>query len=240
MKRADFQLLEPEARTRGVDRRRFLAYGLAGAAGVAGLPFIHAARAAAEPAEPAELAELAEPAELAELAELAEPAERARAGVLAADVRKKLDTSPLVYISPIRSDGSESRCHAEVWYAWLSDAAGSATSASGAGSLVVTVAAKGWKAQSLKRGLNRARLWVGDYGRWKGLLSNNETFRAGPSFVARAESVEDLAVLERLLAVYDKKYPAEIGKWRDSMRAGSRDGTRVVIRYTPIEVAALQ
>lgn len=222
MKRADFQLLEPEARTRGVDRRRFLAYGLAGAAGVAGLPFIHAARAAAEPAE------------------LAEPAERARAGVLAADVRKKLDTSPLVYISPIRSDGSESRCHAEVWYAWLSDAAGSSTSASGAGSLVVTVEAKGWKAQSLKRGLNRARLWVGDYGRWKGLLSNNETFRAGPSFVARAESVEDPAVLEWLLAVYDKKYPAEIGKWRDSMRAGSRDGTRVVIRYTPIEVAALQ
>jgi len=45
---------------------------------------------------------------------------RARAG-LDADVVGALASSPLVYISPLRSDGEESRCHGEVWYAWLDD-----------------------------------------------------------------------------------------------------------------------
>lgn len=185
-----------------IDRRRFLSYGLIGTAAVAGFPF---APRAASPAAP---------------------------GPSALDSRivEKLDSSSFVYISPLKSNGSESQCHAELWYAWMSDPAGSPASS---GSLVVTVATDGWKAQSLARGLDRARLWVGDYGRWKGFFSNNENFRAGPSFVARAEIVDDVAVLDRLLAVYETKYPAEIATWRDRMRAGSRDGTRVVIRYTP-------
>ena len=39
--------------------------------------------------------------------------------------------------------------------------------------------------------------------------------------------------IDRLLADYEKKYPAEIGNWRDRMRAGQRDGSRVLIRYVP-------
>ena len=45
-----------------------------------------------------------------------------------------LEKSPFVYISPILGSGKESRCHAELWYAWIDD------------SIIVTVAKDRWKA----------------------------------------------------------------------------------------------
>ena len=133
-----------------------------------------------------------------------------------------LQASPYVYVSPLRRDGSESLCHAEVWYAWLDGAA------------VVTVSSEGWKARSIDRGLDRARIWVGDHGHLKGLNSGSTAFRKGPSFEARAEKLSDSALLERVLSVYDQKYPEEIEKWRTRMREGHAEGTRVLIRYRPI------
>ena len=141
---------------------------------------------------------------------------------LSADARQALAESPYVYISPLRTDGGESSCHGEVWFGWID------------GAVVVNTGSTTWKATSLQRGLDRARVWVGDFGRWKGALGTNEKFRGGPSFDARAELVEDVGVLDRLLTQYDTKYPAEIGKWRDKMRDGFSDGSRVVIAYRPI------
>jgi len=46
--------------------------------------------------------------------------------------------------------------------------------------------------------------------------------------------VNDDALLDRLLAIYDRKYPGEIDKWRDRMRSGYADGSRILIRYTPV------
>jgi hypothetical protein len=132
-----------------------------------------------------------------------------------------LEHSPYVYVSPLRSDGSESHCHAEVWYAWLDEA------------IVMIVSADRWKARAIARGLAKARIWVGDHGRWKGLIWNNERFRAAPSFEARGERVEDAALLERLLGAYETKYPDEIAQWRDRMRTGYADGSRVLVRYHP-------
>jgi hypothetical protein len=134
---------------------------------------------------------------------------------------RALETSPFVYVSPLRSDGSESRCHAEVWYGWLDGAA------------VVITASERWKARSVGRGLDRARLWVGDFGRSGGLLGQGERFRQGPSFDAKAAIVRDDALLDRLLATFARKYPAEIDRWRDRMRKEYADGRRVLIRYTP-------
>jgi len=133
-----------------------------------------------------------------------------------------LERSPFVYISPLLSDGKESRCHAELWYAWIDD------------SIVVTVARDRWKATALARGLNGARIWVGDHGRWKTMLGGrNEEFLGAPNFFAKAEKVEDRDMIERLLTVYSKKYPDEIAKWRDRMRSGNADGSRILIRYRP-------
>ena len=91
-----------------------------------------------------------------------------------------------------------------------------------------------WKARALERGLDRARIWVGDHGRWKQLVGSNQAFRQAPSFEARAERRKDDTLLDRLLAIYETKYPDEIAKWRDRMRNGHADGSRILIRYTPV------
>jgi hypothetical protein len=145
------------------------------------------------------------------------PAARAQAPAL----EQALETSPFVYVSPLRSDGSESRCHAEVWFGWMD------------GAVWIITGARGWKARALAAGLARARLWVGDLGRWKALLSSNDDFRRAPSFVARASVVHDEARLERLLGIYQRKYPEESSKWLGRMRSGYADGSRVLIRYAP-------
>lgn len=133
-----------------------------------------------------------------------------------------LEQSPFVYISPLLRDGQESSCHAELWYAWIDD------------SIVVTVARDRWKATALARGLNGARIWVGDHGRWKRMLGgHNDDFLEAPNFFAKAEQVGDPEMIERLLTVYSKKYPGEIAKWRDLMRTGNANGSRIMIRYQP-------
>ncbi len=140
---------------------------------------------------------------------------------LAPDTERELAKSPYVYISPLRTDGSESRCHGEVWYGWID------------GAVVINTKATTWKARSLARGLDRARIWVGDHGRWKQTVGRNEAFRSGPSFAAKASISKDTALLDRLLGQFESKYPGEIGNWRDRMRAGFDDGSRVLIRYGP-------
>jgi hypothetical protein len=134
----------------------------------------------------------------------------------------QFEKSPFVYISPLLEDGRESSCHAELWYGWLDD------------SIVVTVARDGWKATALDRGHTQARIWVGDHGRWKTWYGGrNEAFRNAPHFDARGEETRDPKLLDRLLALYETKYPEEIASWRDAMRNGSADGSRTLLRYTP-------
>ena len=141
----------------------------------------------------------------------------------ASSLRSALETAEFAYISPRKSDGGESTCHGEVWYGWLD------------GAVVIITSTESWKARALARGLDRARIWAGDHGRWKGLIFHNEDFRRAPSFEAKASIVRDATLLDRLLAVYETKYPAEIADWRDRMRGGYADGSRVLIRYAPVE-----
>ncbi|MCU0670627.1 MAG: hypothetical protein MUF70_14955 [Myxococcota bacterium] len=65
-----------------------------------------------------------------------------------------LEKSPYAYISPLKKDGAESTCHGEVWFAWIDDA------------VVVNTRRGTWKVKALEQGLDRARIWVGDHGRW--------------------------------------------------------------------------
>ena len=135
-----------------------------------------------------------------------------------------LDTSKFVYVSPLRKDGAESTCHGEVWYAWLD------------GSVVLNTRRGTWKVKSLENGLDRARIWVGDHGRWKPALGSgrSEAFRKAPSFDARASFETDRKVLDRLIALYEKKYEGEFERWREDMQAGFFSGQRKLIRYTPV------
>lgn len=156
---------------------------------------------------------------------LAEEAPAAGASLPPA-TRELLDRSPYVYVSPLRADGSESSCHGEVWFGWLD------------GAVVLNTRRNTWKARALRdRGLDRARLWVGDHGRWKTGITGrgrNEAFRAAPRFDARARLETDSAVLDRLLALFETKYEGEFDRWREDMRTGFYSGQRVLIRYEPI------
>ena len=51
--------------------------------------------------------------------------------------------------------------------------------------------------------------------------------------MARVERVSDRSYVDNLLASYEKKYPKEIANWREPMRNGALDGSRVLIRYVP-------
>ena len=153
------------------------------------------------------------------LAFLLSPAALARA----AELGQALEKSPYVYISPLVGGGKESTCHGEVWYGWID------------GAVVINTGSGGWKARAIDRGLDTARIWVGDHGRWKKLAGRNQAFRQAPHFDAKGAMLpNDALLLERLLAQFERKYPDEIGRWRDKMRSGYLDGSRVLIRYTPV------
>jgi hypothetical protein len=136
--------------------------------------------------------------------------------------QRLLESSGLVYVSPLHADGRESRCHGEVWFGWIDE------------SVVLITSSKSWKARALAQGLDRARIWVGEHGRWKGWLGHNESFREAPHFDARATRSDDPALLEKLMRLYAKRYPEEFGNWEERMRTGFASGERLLIRYRPI------
>jgi hypothetical protein len=151
-------------------------------------------------------------------------AEEAPKPALAAETLAVLETSEFVYVSPLRKGGAESTCHGEVWYGWLD------------GTVVLNTRRGTWKVNALEKGLDRARIWVGDHGRWKGVLPSgerNESFRKGPSFEARAKFETDRAVNDRLMALYEKKYGSGFNRWREDMTTGFFSGQRKLIRYEP-------
>ena len=147
---------------------------------------------------------------------------RDAAPALSESTRTALAQSKYVYVSPIKTDGEESRCHGEVWYGWFE------------GSVFMSCAPDSWKARAIAKGLGRARVWVGDYGRWKKVLGENPDFLNGPRFEAAAGVSEDTDQVARLLAELARKYPKEFPGWKDRMETGHRDGSRLLLRYTPV------
>jgi hypothetical protein len=132
------------------------------------------------------------------------------------ETRAALAQSPLIYLSPLRSDATESRCHGEVWF--VQDGA----------ELLVVTASDRWKAVAVRRGLDRARIWVGDFGRWK---KSDGRYKTGPTFLARGRFDAESSVIAAALQAFGAKYPDEWGKWEPRFRKGLADGSRVLIRY---------
>jgi hypothetical protein len=143
---------------------------------------------------------------------------RAEASALSARARDALGTSPLVYVSALKRDGSESRCHAEVWFVRDGD-----------GALVVT-SSKAWRAQAIGKGLTRARLWVGDFGPWNG-KPDDKRYQRGVTFLAEASLEQTPAAHDHALALFGSKYTGEWGSWGPRFKNGLADGSRVLIRY---------
>jgi hypothetical protein len=146
---------------------------------------------------------------------------RARAA-LPGDVTGLLEKSGFVYVSPLKRDGNESRCHGEVWFGWLE------------GRVVLITGKTSWKARALASGLARTRIWVGDHGRVGRVLGENDAFRQAPSFEATAERSQDDALLDQLMTTYRRKYPSEVATWEPRMRSGFTSGERVLLTYKPV------
>jgi hypothetical protein len=150
---------------------------------------------------------------------LAPLALNASAYVLPENARKALRESPLVYISPLKTDGEESRCHGEVWYYVDGDDVC-------VGSTVDT-----WKVKAVNLGLDRARVWVADYGpEWRAL----NRYRSAPSFLAKVSIDESRAVYEGLMRGHAQRYPGEWDKWEEKFRQQYAAGTRKILRYSPV------
>ena len=126
-------------------------------------------------------------------------------------------------MSPLKKDGTESTCHGEVWFAWID------------GAVLVNSRRGTWKVKALEQGLDRARIWVGDHGRWKPALigSPNDAFRTAPNFEAHASFEADHNVNDQLIALYEKKYEGEFSRWKEDMQTGFYSGKRKLIRYIP-------
>jgi hypothetical protein len=133
--------------------------------------------------------------------------------------KQAMGTSPLVYISPLHPSGKESSCHGEVWF--FDDG----------GDVVIATGKDAWKARAVGKGWDGARIWVGDFGP---VSRASDKFRTAPEFKARASIDTDPEVFERLMASFAKKYADGWDKWEPRFRKGYGDGSRVVIRYTPI------
>ena len=139
--------------------------------------------------------------------------------VLPADAKKAMAKSPLVYLTPMRSDGKESACHAEVWFAHRGD------------DVYVVTSSSAWRAQAIDKGLDRARIWVGDYGPWRG----NSKFKSAPNYMAKAGVVaKGDSAIESVLSLMGEKYASEWGKWGPRFRSALGDGSRVMLRYRPV------
>jgi hypothetical protein len=139
---------------------------------------------------------------------------------LSNDAQAAIAKSQLIYITPIKSDGGESACHGEVWFY-----------ADGEDLLVVTKREL-WRSQAVKRGLDRARIWVGDFGVWK---RSKGAFREGPTFLAQVAHIStDADAVARTLKAMAVKYADEgWSTYGPLFKEGLADGSRVLLRYRP-------
>jgi hypothetical protein len=138
---------------------------------------------------------------------------------LFADAAKGMAESPLIYITPLKADGSESSCQAEVWFQ-LHD-----------GALYVVTSNKAWRAVAIGKGMKKARIWVGDVGPWE---QSDGKYRTLPVIAAEGAIVGDKAVHDAVLGRMGGKYSAEWGTWGPRFRNGLADGSRVMLRYSVV------
>ena len=132
--------------------------------------------------------------------------------------RAALIASDLIYLTPIKSNGDESSCHAEVWFAFDGT------------DLFLCTSSDAWRARALASGLNSARLWVGEFGLW---TKSAGKFREGAELIATGAVESDPAGIEHGLDLLGAKYPVQWVIWGPRFRNGIADGSRVMLRYRP-------
>ena len=145
----------------------------------------------------------------------------AHAAEAPASIAAGLRESALVYMTPIRTDGTDSRCQAEVWFVWDEV------------DLFVVTQSDAWRARAVTDGLTQTRVWVGDLGQWQ---RTDGRYRDLPELAATGSVVDDTETREQVLARFGEKYAGEWLVWGPRFHRGLADGSRVLLRYRPLVV----
>jgi hypothetical protein len=124
------------------------------------------------------------------------------------ELKEQLANSRYVYISSARKDHSFGK-PAEIWFLFHED------------SVWVGTPPESWRAKRIKAGRRMAKIAVGKVD--------------GPVFFARGTIVQDPKVEELLFQTFATKYPEGWPQHEESFRKGFKDGSRVLIRYSPHE-----
>jgi hypothetical protein len=131
---------------------------------------------------------------------------------------EELSTSKLIYLTPIKSDGEESKCKAEIWFAFHK------------GEIFVVTPKDAWRAEAVRKDLTDTRIWVGEFGNWR---RSKEAFRDAPELMATGSIVEDKEIHSTVLKTMGEKYSDEWASWGPRFKSALEDGSRVMIKYKP-------
>ena len=121
-----------------------------------------------------------------------------------------LNDATYIYLSSTRKDDSLST-PAEIWFDVID------------GAIYVGTRPDSWRARRLGWGRTGAKIWIGK--------------RDGPSLHATGAFVRDPALYQRFRDGLAAKYPKSWPRFEKGFREGLPDGSRVLIRYTPVESA---
>lgn len=134
------------------------------------------------------------------------------------ELPEELSTSSLIYLTPIKSDGEESKCKAEIWFAYHEK------------EIYVVTPKEAWRAEAIRKDLTQARIWVGEFGNWQ---RAKEAYREAPELMANGSIVEDKEVHQEVLKVMGEKYSDGWDTWGPRFKNQLADGSRVMIKYKP-------
>lgn len=127
----------------------------------------------------------------------------------------ELKSSKLIYLTPIKSDGEESKCQGEVWFIYLDS------------KIYVTTATDAWRAEAIRKDLTKARIWIGEYGPWS---RAKEKYKEAPELMIEGKLFEDQNQFPEILEAFNEKYPDE-GRYPRVFKEEIESGKRVVLRY---------
>lgn len=138
-------------------------------------------------------------------------------GKVVDSTKEALSTSRLIYLTPIKSDGNESKCKGEVWFSF-----------DGESHVHVVTQYNAWRANAIRQGLTSARVWIGEFGYW---TDAGDTYRSAPELMLEGAIEDDPIAQDKVLATMGGKYSDEWGVWGPRFREGLRDDSRVMLRY---------
>jgi hypothetical protein len=141
---------------------------------------------------------------------------------LSKDVNDRLANAKYVYISSARKGGALGK-PAEIWFLYVDDA------------IYVGTRPTSWRVRRIKAGRPQAKIWVGEPDGPSRYTATEREIQHLPSFAARGELVKDAKLEEKMFEVFARKYTDGWSDHEDSFRNGFKDGSRVMVKYTPVD-----